>query len=53
LDWRDEKISIKYLFMERWLAGEFTVLGIQFQNWTLLALAIIVLWGLYRWIRDW
>lgn len=38
--------------MGRSLAGEFTVWGIQLQNWMLVAVAIVVLWSLYLWMRD-
>jgi len=42
----------KISFMGRSLAGEFTVWGIQLQNWMLVAVAIVVLWSLYLWMRD-
>jgi hypothetical protein len=35
-----------------WLAREFTVLGIHFQNWMPLALAIVVLGVLLQWLRS-
>jgi hypothetical protein len=38
--------------MDRWLAGEFTFLGVHFQNWMPLALAIIALWVLFLWSRG-
>jgi len=34
-----------------WLVGEFTFLGIHFQHWMLVALAIVVLSILYEWLR--
>jgi hypothetical protein len=50
------KISIKYLFMgdivAEWLAREFTFLGIHFQNWMPLALAIVVFGVLLQWLSS-
>jgi hypothetical protein len=38
--------------MAQWLAGEFTLLGVHFQNWMPLALAIIVLWVVFMWWKG-
>jgi hypothetical protein len=35
-----------------WLAQEFTFLGVHFQNWMPLALAIVVLAALLQWFRS-
>lgn len=36
----------------QWLAGEFVFLGVHFQNWMPVALAIVVLAILYQWLRG-
>jgi hypothetical protein len=38
--------------MDQWLAGEFTLLGVHFQNWMALALAIVVLWVVFLWWKG-
>jgi hypothetical protein len=35
-----------------WLVREFTVLGIHFQNWMLVVLAIVLSMILYAWIQE-
>ena len=36
-----------------WLAERFTLLGVTFQNWMILALAIILVGVLIAWWRQW
>jgi len=38
--------------MRDWLTGEFSVLGIHFQNWMLVVLAIILLSVLCAWLQE-
>jgi hypothetical protein len=53
-------ISEKYLLnifflgdvVAEWLASEFTLFGVHFQNWMPLALAIVVLGVLFQWHRS-
>jgi len=35
----------------QWLVGEFTFLGIHFQNWMPLTVGIVLLFILYQWLR--
>ena len=36
----------------QWLVGQFSILGVHFQNWMAVAFAIVVLWLLYLWLRG-
>jgi hypothetical protein len=38
--------------MSEWLAGEFALLGVHFQNWMPLALTIIVSWMVFLWWKG-
>jgi disulfide bond formation protein DsbB len=38
--------------VSEWLAREFAVFGIHFQNWMLLALAIVVVCVLFQWFKG-
>jgi membrane protein DedA with SNARE-associated domain len=35
-----------------WLSAEFSVLGIHFQNWMLVAVALVALFILYWWVKE-
>lgn len=36
----------------QWLVGQFSIFGIQFQNWMAVAVTIVVLWLIYLWLRG-
>ena len=38
--------------MGDWLAERFTLLGVTFQNWMIVALAIVPVGGLLAWWRQ-
>jgi hypothetical protein len=38
--------------MGDWLAEHFTLFGVTFQNWMILALAIVLLAALFAWWRE-
>jgi hypothetical protein len=38
--------------MAEWLAGQFTVLGVHFQNWMVIALIIVAAASVHAWRKK-